>query len=91
MTTIDTVQSYEEFEACLANKIDHKYVNFSQDHEMNYHLRKVDKSQSIENRKTLRVMGPELKGKLGQTRVTHTEFHNYINTKSNLARLEDKK
>ena len=59
---------------------DHEYVNFSQEHELNYHLRKVEKSQSIENRKTLVVMGNELKSKLNATYLTHAQFHAYVKT-----------
>ena len=57
---------------------DHDYVNFSQDHELNYHLRKVDKRQTENNRNTLRSMGNELKSRLGKSRVTHGEFHPYV-------------
>jgi len=64
---------------------DHEYVNFSQDHELNYHLEKVSKSQSIANRSTLKTMGNELKTKLNKTYLTHAEFHAYVKTQ--LARL----
>ena len=57
---------------------DHDYVNFSEDHEMNYHLRKVGKSQSSANRETLRVMGRELKAKLNAKRITHGQFSPYV-------------
>lgn len=59
---------------------DHEYVNFSEDYELNYHLRKVDKQQSISNRDTLRKMGVELKARLNKTFLTHSEFHAYILT-----------
>lgn len=65
---------------------DHDYVNFSQDHEMNYHLRKVDKRQTESNRDKLRTMGKELKAILSKTRLTHGEFHPYV--LKNKARLE---
>lgn len=65
---------------------DHDYVNFSQDHEMNYHLRKVGKRQTESNRDTLRSMGRELKGVLGKSRLTHGEFHPYVSQNSH--RLE---
>lgn len=57
---------------------DHDYVNFSEDYELNYHLRKVGKSQSIANRETLRAMGRELKARLNKTRITHGEFSPYV-------------
>lgn len=65
---------------------DHEYVNFSQDHEMNYILRKFDKRQTEGNRAQLRIMGNELKELLGKSRLTHGEFHPYV--QRNLHRLE---
>lgn len=65
---------------------DHEYVNFSEDHEMNYHARKVGKKESINNRATLRTMGTELKSQTSKTRLTHGEFHPYVN--ANKHRLE---
>ncbi|CAI1888539.1 MULTISPECIES: hypothetical protein [Serratia] len=59
---------------------DHEYVNFSEDHELNYHLRDVNKQQSEVNRNMLRVMGVELKGQLKVYFVTHAQFRAYINT-----------
>ncbi|MCX4040579.1 hypothetical protein OR606_10280, partial [Aeromonas hydrophila] len=67
---------------------DHEYVNFSQEHELNYHLQKVNKAESIANRATLVTMGEELKKKQGTRFVTHIQFHEYI--KSNLNRLANK-
>jgi hypothetical protein len=67
---------------------DHEYVNFSQEHELNYHLRKVNKAESSANRTTLVTMGEELKRKQGSHYVTHGQFHEYI--KSNLYRLANK-
>lgn len=57
---------------------DYDYVNFSEDYELDYHLRKADKQQSIANRATLRMMGGELKVRLAKTFLTHQEFHAYI-------------
>ena len=65
---------------------DHELVNFSEDYELNYVLTKVGKRQTETNRKTLRVMGPELKKKLSKTTVTHKEFFDYV--KGQLHRLE---
>lgn len=66
---------------------DHKHVNFSQDYEMNYILKKFKKSQSIKNRSTLDVMGDELKSSLDISILTHAQFHPYVD--KNLDRLED--
>ncbi|MFD3231661.1 hypothetical protein [Rahnella aceris] len=57
---------------------DHDYVNFSQDHELNYHLEKVNKRQTASNRAVLQQMGSELKAKLGKTMLKHGEFHTYV-------------
>lgn len=57
---------------------DHDYVNFSEDHELNYHLRKVNKAQSEKNRSTLRKIGELCKKELGVSRVTHKQFHSYV-------------
>ncbi|EBB5751499.1 hypothetical protein AAC31_23380 [Salmonella enterica subsp. enterica serovar Enteritidis] len=59
---------------------DHEYVNFSEDYELDYHLRKVNKQESAANRTTLRTMGTELKARLNKTYLTHAEFHTYIQT-----------
>lgn len=65
---------------------DHEYVNFSEDYELNYHLKKVSKAQTEKNRTTLRTMGKELKTQYGKTLITHAEFHSYI--LKNLSRLD---
>lgn len=65
---------------------DYDYVNFSEDYELNYHLKKVDKRQTEENRDGLKVMGKELKTKLNKSRLQHGEFHTYISTQK--SRLE---
>ncbi|MEN4910145.1 hypothetical protein [Erwinia amylovora] len=65
---------------------DHDYVNFSEDHEMNYHARKVDKRETAMNRETLRTMGTERKAELQQTRLKHADFHPYV--KENKNRLD---
>ncbi|KJE35541.1 hypothetical protein UF64_11015 [Thalassospira sp. HJ] len=57
---------------------DHDYVNFSEEYELNYHLRKVDKRQTEGNRDILVVMGKELKKDLDKARLTHAEFHPYV-------------
>lgn len=66
---------------------DHDYVNFSEEHELNYQLRKVEKSQSRKNREELVAMGGELKEETGKTHLKHGEFHDYV--KKNLKRLDD--
>lgn len=56
---------------------DHDYVNFSEDHELNHRLRRLDKRQTEGNREMLRRMGAELKTKTGKPRLQHAEFHDY--------------
>lgn len=65
---------------------DHEYVNFSEDYEMNYILRKFNKSQSLGNRSQLRKMGDECKRSLGVSRLKHSQFHPYV--QKNLSRLD---
>ncbi|MCG9727167.1 hypothetical protein [Vibrio brasiliensis] len=67
---------------------DHDYVNFSEDYELNYRLRQVEKRQTEGNRIVLKTMGNELKLKLDKPRIQHGEFHNYISQVRNLLRLE---
>ncbi|CAB1259948.1 hypothetical protein [Vibrio aestuarianus] len=58
---------------------DWEYVNFSQDHEMDYHLGLVGKSKSEYNRKHLRDNTQRTaKDKLDKTRITHTEFKPFV-------------
>ena len=66
---------------------DYKHVNFSQDHELDTHLEKHDKSKSIENRNELKFLGAKLKLATGKTVLTHKEFDDYIAKK--LDRLKD--
>ncbi|KPL98153.1 MULTISPECIES: hypothetical protein [Vibrio] len=58
---------------------DWDYVNFSEDHEMNYHLGLVGKSKSEYNRKYLRDNTQwTAKNKLDKTRVTHADFKSFV-------------
>ncbi|WP_223808055.1 hypothetical protein [Marinobacter sp. R17] len=56
---------------------DQDYVNFSQDHELNYRLRRLGKRQTEDNREMLRRMGEELKTQAGKPRLQHGDFHTY--------------
>lgn len=58
---------------------DWEYVNFSQDHETDYHLGLVGKSKSEYNRKYLRDNTQRTaKDELNKTRITHTEFKPFV-------------
>ncbi|AZA52585.1 MULTISPECIES: 50S ribosomal protein L21 [Chryseobacterium] len=52
---------------------DNATVNFSEDHELNYHLKKNNLSQSKENRETLITLGKAVKVELEKTVLTHEE------------------
>ena len=57
---------------------DHDYVNFSEEHELNYQLKKVEKRQTENNRNVLKLMGEELKRQENKSRLKHSEFHPYV-------------
>ncbi|WP_372373274.1 hypothetical protein ACDI10_16540 [Vreelandella venusta] len=65
---------------------DHDYVNFSEDYELNYVLRKMDKRQTQENRERLNELGQRQKRSTGKPRLQHGEFHQYV--RQNLWQLE---
>ena len=52
---------------------DNATVNFSEDHELNYHLKKNNLSQSKENRETLITLGKAVKVELEKNILTHEE------------------
>ncbi len=52
---------------------DHATVNFGEDHELNYHLKKNGLSQSKDNREVLVALGAEVKEKLGKNILTHED------------------
>ncbi|WP_343660990.1 50S ribosomal protein L21 [Chryseobacterium sp.] len=52
---------------------DNATVNFSEDHELNYHLKKNNLSQSKENRETLITLGKAVKVELEKNVLTHEE------------------
>lgn len=63
---------------------DWNYVNFSQDHEMDYHLGLVNKSKSKDNRDFLRDNTQwTVKGALKKTIITHSEFKPFVNADKN--------
>ncbi|MCL8535998.1 MULTISPECIES: 50S ribosomal protein L21 [Chryseobacterium] len=52
---------------------DNATVNFGEDHELNYHLKKNGLSQSKENREALIALGKEVKAELGKDVLTHED------------------
>lgn len=52
---------------------DHATVNFGEDHELNYHLKKHSLSQTKENREMLTTLGKAVKVELEKKVLTHEE------------------
>src|SRR5690606_39140151 len=48
-------------------------VNFGEDHELNYHLKKNGLSRSTDNREALIALGKEVKAELGKDVLSHEE------------------
>ncbi len=63
----------KEEKSTAAPASDNATVNFSEDHELNYHLKKNGLSQSKDNREVLVALGTEVKGKLGKDILSHEE------------------
>jgi len=58
---------------------DHRYVNFSEDHEMDYHLELVNKSESKKNRAYLRDNTQwTAKTELNTKFLTHDDFKPFV-------------
>ena len=55
--------------------IDSKYVNFSEDHELNNCLRHAGLRQTADNRKKLQALGAETKSRLDKKRLSHDELY----------------
>lgn len=65
---------------------DNDYVNFSEQYELDYILRKFNKKQSLTNRVYLVALGNDYKNSTGKSRLQHEEFHSYV--RENAAELE---
>ena len=57
----------------MTNK-DKKLVNFSEDYELNRHLKKGEFRQTEDNRKQLTELGKQTKEKLKKSRLTHEDL-----------------
>ncbi len=79
----------EPKEAASTSNADRDTVNFSEDHELNYHLKKNELSQSKDNRETLITLGKELKSELGKNILTHAEVDALI--EKNIAQFKEVK
>jgi hypothetical protein len=69
--------------------MEYKLVNFSETHELDYQLEKVNKSKSEYNREKLIMMGNVLKSIKNVKYLEHDEFYSFINTPRNLRTLKD--
>ena len=65
---------------------DNEYVNFSEDYELNHHLRKLDKRQTQDNRDILKKIGDDTKKANNSPRLKHSEFEASI--KKNKTKLD---
>lgn len=65
-------------EAVATGNADSDTVNFSEDHELNYHLKKHSLSQSKDNRETLTTLAGEYKTAEGKKVLTHQEVDTLI-------------
>lgn len=68
---------------------DYATVNFGENHELNYHLKKHGLSQSKGNRETLTELGSGLKEKLGKRVLTHEDVDGLI--AENIAKFDEVK
>lgn len=57
---------------------DKNLVNFSEDYELNRHLKKADRRQTKENRDILKGIGNQVKKELDKTRLKHEELEEGI-------------
>ena len=67
---------------------DAKFINFSEQHELDYILKKYGKETSKENRDLLKEFGKQAKELLGKTMLGHQDLYKYIEDNSLLAKLK---
>ena len=67
---------------------DAKFINFSEEHELDYILKKYGKETSKENRDLLKEFGKQAKELLGKTMLEHDEFYKYLADNSLVAKLK---
>ena len=67
---------------------DAKFINFSEEHELDYILKKYGKETSKENRDLLKECGKQSKQLLGKTMLEHQELYKYLEDNSLLAKLK---
>ncbi|EHV5557977.1 hypothetical protein K0W35_004722 [Vibrio parahaemolyticus] len=62
-------------------------VDFNDDSVLDVHLDLAGMDKTLENRKTLRVMGKELALLFGREDIRHLELETYVSRPVNMARL----
>ena len=67
---------------------DAKFINFSEEHELDYILKKYGKEPSKENRVVLKGFGERAKKFLGKTMLGHEEFYKYLEDNSLIEKLK---
>ena len=67
---------------------DAKFINFSEEHELDYILKKYGKEPSKENRVVLKGFGERAKKFLGTTMLGHEEFYKYLEDNSLIETLK---
>ena len=67
---------------------DAKFINFSEEHELDYILKKYGKEPSKENRVVLKGFGERAKKLLGKTMLGHEEFYKYLEDNSLIETLK---
>ncbi|ATV59634.1 hypothetical protein [Fusobacterium pseudoperiodonticum] len=67
---------------------DAKFINFSEEHELDYILKKYGKETSKENRDLLKEFGKQAKELLGKTMLEHQDLYKYIEDNSLAEKLK---
>ena len=67
---------------------DAKFINFSEEHELDYILKKYGKETSEENRDLLKEFGKQAKELLEKTMLGHQDLYKYIEDNSLAEKLK---
>ncbi|ATV36283.1 hypothetical protein [Fusobacterium pseudoperiodonticum] len=67
---------------------DAKFINFSEEHELDYILKKYGKETSKENRDLLKEFGKQAKELLEKTMLGHQDLYKYIEDNSLAEKLK---
>ena len=67
---------------------DAKFINFSEEHELDYILKKYGKETIKENRDLLKEFGKKAKEFFGKTMLGHQDFYKYLEDNSLIEKLK---